>query len=166
METKMFDERDLDHRMYGWKTPIEALESGRRIGFAERIKTVRAAKMRNAIICLFIIGSVALSGAVLAAEETWKDGVLFLEEELAPVEGHKAVKIIFGLEAGKCTGEITTVSEWLVMREGTMVQSYPGKGDFERKKGEDWYQPNGTKVVVCNKSNQKAVLEGVQFRPK
>ncbi len=122
--------------------------------------------MPKKIFVAVALATMALSGSVLAAEETWKDGVLFLEEELAPVEGHKAVKIIFGLEAGKCTGEITTVSEWLVMREGTMVQTYPGKGDFERKKGEDWYQPNGTKVVVCNKSNQRAILEGVQFRPK
>ena len=37
----MFDERDLDHRMYGWKTPIEASESGMRIGFAERNKAIR-----------------------------------------------------------------------------------------------------------------------------
>ncbi len=41
METEMFDGRDLDHRMYGWKTPIEALEPGMRIGFAERNKTIR-----------------------------------------------------------------------------------------------------------------------------
>lgn len=122
--------------------------------------------MRNAIISLFTIGSVALSGAVFAAEERWNDGVLFVEEELAPVEGHIAVKIIFGLEPGKCTGEITAVSEWLIMREGTMVQTYPGKGDVQRTKGEEWYQPDGTKVVVCNNSNQRAVMEGVQFRPR
>jgi hypothetical protein len=118
------------------------------------------------MISLLALGAVAFTGPALAAEETWKDGVLFVQEELAPVEGHTAFKIIFGLEPGKCTDEITAVSEWLIMREGTMVQTYPGKGDFQRAKGDEWYQPNGTKVVVCNKSGQKAILEGVQFRPK
>ncbi len=56
----MFDERDLDHRMYGWKTPIEASESGMRTGFAKRKKAGRAAIMRNAIINLFVIGIVLL----------------------------------------------------------------------------------------------------------
>ncbi len=40
----MFDERDLDHRLYGWKTPIEAehmplyelIETSRRVGNSER----------------------------------------------------------------------------------------------------------------------------------
>jgi hypothetical protein len=113
-----------------------------------------------------LIGFALVSGPALAGEETWKDGVMFVQEELAPVEGHTAFKIIFGLEPGKCTGEITAVSEWLIMREGTMVQTYPGKGDFQRAKGDEWYQSNGTKVVVCNKSSQRAILEGVQFRPK
>ena len=122
--------------------------------------------MRNAIIGLFTLGSFVISGTVLAAEEMWKDGVLFTGEEIASLEGHKAVKIVFGLEPGKCTGDITSVSEWLKMREGKLVQTYPGKGDFERVKGDEWYQPNGTKVKVCNKSNQKAVLVGVQFRPE
>ena len=118
------------------------------------------------MIGLLAVGAVAFTGAASADKHAWKDGVMFEEQELAPVEGHTAVKIIFGLEPGKCTGEITAVSEWLIMREGTMVQSYPGKGDFERKKGDEWYQANGTKVVVCNKSSQRAILEGVQFRPK
>ena len=72
-------------------------------------------------------------------------------------------KIIFGLEPGKCTGEITAVSEVLVMREGEMTQSYPCKGDFKRVKGDEWYQSNGTKVNVCNKSGANAILEGVQL---
>jgi len=122
--------------------------------------------MRLTKLGLFGVAGFALSGSVLAAEETWKDGTLFVEEKIASVEGHTAFKIIFGLEPGKCTGEITAVSEWLVMREGMLVQTYPGKGDFSRKKGDEWYQPNGTKVVVCNKSGQRAILEGVQFRPK
>lgn len=122
--------------------------------------------MRCTMIGLLALGAVAFTGPALAGEETWKDGVMFVQEELAPVEGHTAFKIIFGLEPGKCTGEITAVSEWLIMREGTMVQTYPGKGDFQRKKGDEWYQADGTKVVVCNKSSQRAILEGVQFRPK
>ncbi|MAF47281.1 MAG: hypothetical protein CMM10_03365 [Rhodospirillaceae bacterium] len=48
METKMFDERDLDHRLYGWKTPIEEqptplfelIETSRRVGNRERNKAV------------------------------------------------------------------------------------------------------------------------------
>lgn len=121
--------------------------------------------MHKKILAAVALAAAAVSGTALAAEETWKDGVMFVQQELAPVEGHKAVKITFGLEPGKCTGEITAVSEWLIMREGTMVQTYPGKGDFKRAKGDEWYQSNGTKVVVCNKSSARAVLEGVQFRP-
>jgi hypothetical protein len=118
------------------------------------------------MIGLLALGAVAFTGPATAAEETWKDGVLFVQEELSPVEGHGVFKIIFGLEPGKCTGEITAVSEVLVMREGTMIQTYPGKGDVSRNKGDEWYQANGTKVEVCNKSGARAVLEGVQFRPK
>ena len=44
----MFDERDLDHRLYGWKTPIEEqptplfelIETSRRVGNRERNKAV------------------------------------------------------------------------------------------------------------------------------
>jgi len=122
--------------------------------------------MRSTMIGLLALGAVAFAGPALAAEETWNDGVMFVQEELASVEGHNAFKIVFGLEPGKCTGEITAVSEWLIMREGTLMQTYPGKGEVKRTKGEEWYQPNGTKVVVCNNSSQKAILEGVQFRPK
>lgn len=122
--------------------------------------------MRRTTFVLLALGAVALPGSALAVEEKWKDGVLFVEEKIAPVEGHTVFKIIFGLEPGKCTGEITAVSEWLIMREGTMMQTYPGKGEVMRSKGDEWYQRDGTKVVVCNKSDQRAVLEGVQFRPR
>jgi len=122
--------------------------------------------MRLTILGLFSVATFALSVSVSAMEEKWKDGTLFVEEKIASIEGHIAFKIIFGLEPGKCTGEITAVSEWLIMREGTLVQTYPGKGAFSRKKGDEWYQPDGTKVIVCNKSGQRAILEGVQFRPK
>ncbi|MAF47280.1 MAG: hypothetical protein CMM10_03360 [Rhodospirillaceae bacterium] len=118
------------------------------------------------MIGLLIMGSVALSGTVLAAEEKWKDGVLFVGEKIASLEGHTAYKIVFGLKPGKCTGDIVSVSEWLKMREGTLIQTYPGKGDVKRVRGDEWYQPNGTKVKVCNRSGQKAVLVGVQFRPE
>lgn len=122
--------------------------------------------MRSTMIGLLALGAVAFTGPALAAEETWNDGVMFVQEELAPVTGHAVFKIVFGLEPGKCTGEITAVSEVLIMREGTMMQTFPGKGEVKRSKGDEWYQSNGTKVVVCNVSGQKAVLEGVQFRPK
>jgi hypothetical protein len=44
----MFDERDLDHRFYGWKTPLEVqqmplfelIETSRRAGNRERNKAV------------------------------------------------------------------------------------------------------------------------------
>ena len=121
--------------------------------------------MNKTILAAIALAATNVSGSVAVAQETWNDGMMFVQQELASVIGHKAVKIIFGLEPGKCTGEITAVSEWLIMREGTMVQSYPDKGEFERKEGDEWYQPNGTRVVVCNKSSQRAVLEGVQFRP-
>jgi len=122
--------------------------------------------MRRATFGLLTLGAMALACSALAEEEKWKDGVMFVEEKIASVEGHTVFKIIFGLEPGKCTGEITAVSEWLIMRDGTMMQTYPGKGEAMRSKGDEWYQPDGTKVVVCNKSSQRAVLEGVQFRPK
>ncbi len=122
--------------------------------------------MRFKLFGILTLGAVAFAGPALAAEETWNNGVLFVQEELAPVTGHGVFKIVFGLEPGKCTDEITAVSEVLIMREGTMIQTYPGKGDVSRAKGDEWYQANGTKVVVCNKSSAKAVLEGVQFRPK
>ena len=122
--------------------------------------------MRLTILGLFSVAAFAFAGSALAVDEKWKDGMLFVEEKIASVVGHTAFKIVFGLEPGKCTGEITAVSEWLIMREGTLVQTYPGKGDFSRKKGDEWYQPNGTKVVICNKSGQRGILEGVQFRPK
>ena len=91
---------------------------------------------------------------------------MFVLEELAPVEGHTAFKIIFGLEPGKCSGEITAVSEWLIIREDTLTQTYPNKGGFQPAKGDQRYQSNDTKAVVCNKSSARAILEGVQFRPK
>ena len=122
--------------------------------------------MRRTTFGLLTLGALVLAGSALAGEEKWKDGAMFVEEKIASIEGHTAFKIIFGLEPGKCTGEITAVSEWLIMREGTMMQTYPGKREVMRSKGDEWYQHDGTKVVVCNKSNQRAVLEGVQFRPK
>ena len=50
--------------------------------------------MRRVIIGLFIVGAMAFVGSVMAAEETWKDGVLFVEEKIASVEGHTAFTII------------------------------------------------------------------------
>lgn len=121
--------------------------------------------MRKQLTGLLAVATIAVASSTMAADEKWKDGVLFTQEKVASLQGHEAHSIVFGLEPGKCTGEITAVSEWLKMTEGTMVQTYPGKGDFTRNKGDEWYQANGTKVVVCNKSNKKAMLVGVQFRP-
>ena len=90
--------------------------------------------------------------------------MLFTEEELASLEGHKAVKIVFGLEPGKCAGEFTAPDEWLKMTEGKLTFSYPGEGDVERSAGEAWMATQGTKVTVCNKGGQNAMLVGVQMR--
>jgi len=122
--------------------------------------------MRNLTIGSLALGALLVTTPVLAEDGMWKDGMLFTQEQITSLEGHKVFKIVFGLEPGKCTGEITAVSEWLKMTEGKMVQTYPGKGEFERVTGDEWFQPNGTKVTVCNKSNEKAVLVGVQFRPE
>jgi hypothetical protein len=113
--------------------------------------------MRIMVVGLFTLDAVAFSSFASAVEENWNDGVLFIQEELTPVEGHGVFKIIFGLEPGKCTDEMTAVSEVLIMREGTLIQTYLNKGDVARNKGDEWYQANGTKVVVCNKSAAKAV---------
>ncbi|MEK9662974.1 MAG: hypothetical protein VW644_14815 [Alphaproteobacteria bacterium] len=69
------------------------------------------------------------------------------------------------LEPGKCTGEIVASAEWLKMRDGTMTQSYAGIGEVSRMPGDEWFQAAGTRVNVCNRSNAKAVLVGVQMRP-
>ncbi len=92
--------------------------------------------------------------------------MMFTQEDLTSLQGHKAVKIVFGLEPGKCTGELTAVSEWLKMTQGTLVQTYPGRGDVQRAAGDEWFQENGTKVILCNKSGANAVLIGVQFKPE
>ena len=115
--------------------------------------------------CLMIAALACTSTAALAGGE-WKDGVLFTQKKLASLKGHDAYSIEFGLQPGKCTGEIVAVSEWLKMTDGTMVFNYPGKGENTRNKGDEWYQANGTKVVVCNKSKANAMLVGVQFRPE
>ena len=122
--------------------------------------------MRNLPMFILALAGLGFTVPALASgDEQWKDGVLFAQNEIASLHGHTAFKITFGLEPGKCTGELTAVSEWLKMLEGTMVQTYPGKGEFERKPGDEWYQENGTKVEVCNRGDQSAVLIGVQVRP-
>ena len=64
------------------------------------------------------------------------------------------------------TEEVCFYLHGRLMGDPKSLQAYPGKGEFSRKKCDEWYQPDGTKVVVCNKSGQRAILEGVQFRPK
>ena len=120
--------------------------------------------MRNPIFSLVVFIGVVAAGSTFAADEQWKDGMLFTEQEAAELEGHTAVAITFGLEPGKCTGELTAPSEWLKMTDGTLTFSYPDKGDVERSTGTEWYHAANTKVEVCNKSDQNAVLVGMQFR--
>jgi hypothetical protein len=121
--------------------------------------------MRKLIISGLAAAALGLCGPALAADEQWKDGVLFAENEVASLNGHTAYKITFGLEPGKCTGELTTVGEWLKMIEGSLVQIYPGSGDVARNVGDEWYHESGTRVEVCNRGEESAVLVGVQFRP-
>ena len=112
------------------------------------------------------VGSDASPGTAVAAEETWNDGVLFVDEEISSLEGHTAFRIVFGLEPGVCTDELVAVSEWLKMREGVFSLTYSDTGDVERVAGDEWYQPSGTRVILCNRSDQNAILTGVQFRPE
>ena len=119
--------------------------------------------MRKLTTSLIALGAIAIGGSVSAAE--WKDGMLFTEDGTMELKGHNAVAITFGLEPGKCTGELTAPSEWLKMTEGTLTFAYPGKDDVERSTGTEWFHAADTKVEVCNKSDKNAVLVGMQFRP-
>ena len=56
--------------------------------------------MYKLICAAVVLAGMAVSSVGLAAEETWKDGVMFVEQKLAPVEGHTAVKIVFSLGNG------------------------------------------------------------------
>lgn len=122
--------------------------------------------MRFTMIGLLALGAVAFTGPAMAAEETWKDGMIFVQNEISDFQGHTAVKIKFGLEPGKCAGEFTAPDEWLKMTNGTIVFSFPGKDDVVRSTGDHWMATAGTKVTLCNKSSARATLEGVQFRSK
>ena len=120
--------------------------------------------LRNAIIGMASFVGIALMGPAHAADEQWKDGMMFAQDEIARLQGHTAFKIVFGLEPGKCAGEFTAPDEWLKMTEGTITFSYPGKSDVERSAGEAWMASAGTKVTLCNNGDQTAVLTGVQVR--
>lgn len=115
-------------------------------------------------LCLLSLTVLAFNQPASATDSAWKDGMMFTQEDVTSLQGHKAVKIVFGLVPGKCTGELTAVSEWLKMTQGTLVQTYPGKGDVQRVAGDEWFQENGTKVILCNKSGANAVLIGMQFK--
>jgi uncharacterized cupin superfamily protein len=119
--------------------------------------------LRKTIIAAGMTAVACITHAQAAGGE-WKDGVLFAEEELTSLEGHTAYKIVFGLQPGKCAGEFTAPDEWLKMTEGTITFSYPGKDDVVRSVGDHWAATAGTKVTLCNKGDQNAVLVGVQMR--
>lgn len=123
--------------------------------------------MSNRVFGFFVAGmfSIAVAGPVLAADAMWKDGMMFTQEELTTLEGHKAVKIVFGLQPGKCAGEFTAPDEWLKMTKGSIVFSYPGGSDVVRSAGDRWTATAGTKVTLCNKGDQDAMLTGIQFHP-
>jgi hypothetical protein len=121
--------------------------------------------MRNTVISILALGAIGLAGPA-TAQEVWKDGMLFTQDTIGDFEGHTAVKIKFGLEPGQCAGEFTAPDEWLTMTSGTIVFSFPGKDDVVRTKGDHWTATAGTKVTLCNKTSERATLEGIQFRPK
>jgi hypothetical protein len=120
--------------------------------------------MRNTVISILALGTIGHTGPAMAAEEAWKDGMMFVEDKVADFQGHTAVKIKFGLEPGKCAGEFTAPDEWLTMTSGTIVFSFPGKDDIVRSAGDHWAATAGTKVTLCNKTSERATLEGIQFR--
>ena len=120
--------------------------------------------MRQYFTAIIALGLAASAVPALAADEQWKDGVLFAEKDVARLQGHTGVRITFGLEPGKCTGELTAPAEWLKMTEGTLSFAYTGEGDVERGAGTVWFHDADTKVEVCNKTDGNAVLVGVQFR--
>ena len=86
------------------------------------------------------------------------------KREFDELRGYTAFKIVFGLEPGKCAGEFTAPDEWLKMTEGSITFSYSGEGDVVRTAGDQWMATAGTKVTLCNKGDQAAVLVGVQIR--
>ncbi len=120
--------------------------------------------MRFTMIGLVALGAVAINGPASADKHLWKDGMMFVEDKIGDFQGHTAVKIKFGLEPGKCAGEFTAPDEWLTMTNGTIVFSFPGKDDVVRSAGDHWMATAGTKVTLCNKSSERATLEGIQFR--
>jgi len=113
---------------------------------------------------VIFLSLAASTGTASAADEQWKDGMLFAEEEVAQLHGHTGVRITFGLEPGKCTGELTAPGEWLKMTEGTLAFAYPGEGEVERGAGTEWYHAADTRVEVCNRGDKAGVLVGMQFR--
>src|SRR3989338_10287789 len=108
-----------------------------------------------------------LLGASFASAAEWKDGVLWNEANVGgDLNGFTAVQIEFGFEPGKCSGPLTTVGEWLRMKEGKFTFKRPGEKPIERGAGDDpWHHAAGTAVEVCNEGTENAVLVGVQFRP-
>lgn len=120
--------------------------------------------MKFLVIGLIAASSVLLAGPAAADKHLWKDGMMFVEDKVSDLQGHTAVKIKFGLEPGKCAGEFTAPDEWLKMTKGTIVFSFPGKDDVVRSAGDHWTATAGTKVTLCNKSSERATLEGIQFR--
>jgi hypothetical protein len=120
--------------------------------------------IRKTITGVATVVSLALAGHAYAADQKWKDGMMFVENKIADFQGHSAVKITFGLQPGKCAGEFTAPDEWLKMTKGTIVFSFPGKDDVVRSAGDHWMATAGTKVTLCNKGDQAATLTGVQIR--
>ena len=117
------------------------------------------------VLCASALAVLFGVGTAHAAE--WKEGVLWNESNVVgDLNGFTAVQIEFGFEPGKCSGPLTTVGEWLRMKEGKFTFKRPGEKPIERGAGDDpWYHAAGTAVEVCNEGTENAVLVGVQFRP-
>jgi len=120
--------------------------------------------MRTSILGL-ASAALLICGGTASAQE-WKDGRMFVAKQLTTTGGNRVQEILFGLDPGKCTQELTAVYEWIKMTEGTMTQTFAGGREVVRNVGDEWVQEKGAKVVVCNKSSARAILTGVQIRPE
>jgi len=111
-----------------------------------------------ALTVLFGVSSSASSGE-------WKDGVLFVATELSSPAGTQPRFVEFGLEPGKCSGQLVSPYEQLAMTRESLTFIYENE-TVVRTAGDDaWTHADGTKVEVCNKGGKPAVVVAVQFMP-
>ena len=116
--------------------------------------------MRYTVFGCVAAASVLLSGAAMADAHMWKDGMMFTQEELTTLEGHKAVKIVFGLQPGKCAGEFTAPDEWLKMTIGIACEM-----DLVDAIDDLMHEPELTQTL-CEKLNDIVRRAVLSFEPE